>query len=208
MKRSLENNIKSIYLLGFFTGFMVVVPVFVPLLQGYGLSMSQVMQTQALFALTIALCEVPSGYIADLWGRRNAILVGSGLNALGFFSLLWADSFVDFLVYEFILGIGFSLISGADLALLYDTEVYLQKRGLRGGSGASKSLSRLIAVEAAASGAAGIAASLLLLWSLDSVVILQAFTGFAPLLLAMLLVEVPRPASDSDSPGNHSANAR
>ena len=34
MKRSLENNIKSIYLLGFFTGFMVVVPVFVPLLQG------------------------------------------------------------------------------------------------------------------------------------------------------------------------------
>lgn len=110
MKRSLENNIKAIYLLGFFTGFLVVVPVFVPLLQGYGLSMSQVLQTQALFALTIALCEVPSGYVADLWGRRNAILVGSALNALGFFSLLWADSFVDFLIYEFILGVGFSLI--------------------------------------------------------------------------------------------------
>ena len=85
--------------MGFFTGFMVVVPVFVPLLQGHGLSMTQVLQTQALFALTIALCEVPSGYIADLWGRRNAILVGSGLNALGFFSLLWADSFVDFLLF-------------------------------------------------------------------------------------------------------------
>ncbi|RLQ21344.1 MFS transporter [Seongchinamella sediminis] len=208
MKRSLENNIKAIYLLGFFTGFMVVVPVFVPLLQGYGLSMSEVMQTQALFALTIALCEVPSGYIADLWGRRNAILVGSALNALGFFSLLWADSFVDFLIYEFILGIGFSLISGADLALLYDTEVYLQERGLGGGAGASKSLSRLIAVEAAASGAAGIAASLLLLWSMDSVVMLQAFTGFAPLLLALLLVEAPRPAGAEASTGGHGANAR
>ncbi|WP_279253596.1 MFS transporter [Candidatus Seongchinamella marina] len=106
MKRSLENNIRAIYLLGFFTGFLVVLPVFVPLLQGYGLSMSQVMQTQALFALTIALCEVPSGYIADIWGRRNAILVGSACNALGVFSLLWADSFVDFLIYEFILGVG------------------------------------------------------------------------------------------------------
>lgn len=207
MKRSLENNIRAIYLLGFFTGFLVVVPVFVPLLQGYGLSMSQVMQTQALFALTIALCEVPSGYIADIWGRRNAILVGSACNALGFFSLLWADSFVDFLIYEFILGVGFSLVSGADLALLYDTEVYLRERGIRGGPGASKSLSRLISVEAAASGAAGIAASLLLLWSMDGVVIVQAFTGFAPFLLALLLIEAPRPKAEKELNG-HSDNAR
>lgn len=213
MKRSLQNNIKAIYVLGFFTGFMVVIPVFVPLLQGHGLSMSQVLQTQALFALTIALCEVPSGYLADLWGRRNAILVGSGLNALGFLSLLWADSFVDFLLYEFILGLGFSLISGSDLALLYDTEVHLQERGLRGGNGAGKSLSRLIAVEAAASGIAGIVASLLLLWSLESVVVVQAFTGFAPFLLALLLVEAPRPAASSDATqvattAGHGDNAR
>jgi MFS family permease len=207
VKRSLENNIRAIYLLGFFTGFLVVVPVFVPLLQGYGLSMSQVMQTQALFALTIALCEVPSGYIADIWGRRNTILVGSACNALGVFSLLWADSFIDFLIYEFILGVGFSLVSGADLALLYDTEVYLRERGIRGGPGASKSLSRLISVEAAASGVAGIAASLLLLWSMDGVVIVQAFTGFAPFLLALLLIEAPRPIAEKELNG-HSDNAR
>ena len=184
-----------------------MVPVFVPLLQGYGLSMSQVMQTQALFALTIALCEVPSGYIADIWGRRNTILVGSACNALGVFSLLWADSFIDFLIYEFILGVGFSLVSGADLALLYDTEVYLRERGIRGGPGASKSLSRLISVEAAASGVAGIAASLLLLWSMDGVVIVQAFTGFAPFLLALLLIEAPRPIAEKELNG-HSDNAR
>lgn len=172
---------------------MVVVPVFVPLLQGYGLSMSQVLQTQALFALTIAVCEVPSGYLADLWGRREAILLGSVLNAAGFLSLLWAGSFVDFLLYEFIVGIGFSLISGADLALLYDTELYLKQEGLPGGAGASRSLSRLISIEAAASGVAGIAASVLLLWSLDAIVLAQAFTGLAPLALAPLLVEVPRP---------------
>jgi len=169
--------------------------------------MSQVMQTQALFALTIALCEVPSGYIADIWGRRNAILVGSACNALGVFSLLWADSFIDFLIYEFILGVGFSLVSGADLALLYDTEVYLRERGIRGGPGASKSLSRLISVEAAASGVAGIAASLLLLWSMDGVVIVQAFTGFAPFLLALLLIEAPRPIAEKELNG-HSDNAR
>ena len=96
MNRSLQNNIRTIYVMGFFHSFIVIVPVFVPLLQGYGLSMSQVLQTQAIFALTTALFEVPSGYIADLWGRRPAILLGSVLNGIGFFSLFWADSFVDF----------------------------------------------------------------------------------------------------------------
>jgi len=204
VSRSLHTNIRAIYLLGFFHGFMVVVPVFVPLLQGFGLSMSQVLQTQALFALTIALCEVPSGYLADLWGRRRAILVGSALNAVGFLSLLSADSFVDFLLYEFVLGLGFSLISGADLALLYDTEVYLAERRLPGGAGPGKSLSRLIAVEAAASAVAGLTASLLLLWSMDAVVLLQAITGLVPLALGLILVEVPRPRT----PGSHRDNGR
>ncbi|MEM8563527.1 MAG: MFS transporter, partial [Pseudomonadota bacterium] len=162
MNRSLQNNIRTIYLMGFFTGFLVVLPVFVPLLQGHGLSMSQVLQTQALFALTIALFEVPSGYFADIYGRKRAIMIGAALNAVGFLSLLWADSFLDFVAYEIILGVGFSLISGTDLALLYDTEVHLREKHLSGGAGASKSLSRLIAIEAAASGLAGVAASLLL----------------------------------------------
>ena len=192
MKRSLHNNIRTIYLMGFCQSFMVVIPVFVPLLQGHGLSMSQVLQTQALFALTIALFEVPSGYLADIWGRRPVILVGSALNAVGFLSLLWADSFADFVVYEIILGVGFSLISGTDLALLYDTEVYLRKKDLPGGAGAGKSLSRLISVEAAASGLAGVAASLLLLWSMQGVIIAQACAGLLPVLLALFLVEVPR----------------
>ncbi len=195
MKRSLQNNIRTIYMMGFCHSFMVLIPVFVPLLQGYGLSMSQVLQTQALFALTIAFCEVPSGYIADIWGRRNAVLLGSILNAFGFFSLLWADTFVDFLIYEFILGVGFSLISGADLALLYDTEVYLQNNGLEGGACVGRSLSRLISIEAAASGIAGVMASILLIWSLDWVVWVQAFTGVMPFLLGLFLVEPPRPVT-------------
>ena len=204
MNRSLHNNIRTIYLLGFFNSFMVVNPVFVPLLQGYGLSMNQVLQTQALFALTIALFEVPSGYIADMWGRRRAIVIGSVFYAGGFLCLLGADSFVDFLIYEVILGLGFSLISGADLALLYDTEVYLQERDLPHGVGAGKSISRLISIEAAASGIAGIAASLLLLWSLESVVVVQAILGLMPLVLAFALVEVPRPAVKA----SHRNNAR
>ena len=191
--------------MGFFHSFMVVIPVFVPLVQGYGLSMTQVLQTQALFAITVALFEVPSGYIADIWGRKRAILVGSLLNGFGFLLLLWADGFADFLAYEFILGLGISLISGADLALLYDTETILRERNEPGGAGASRSLSRLISIEAGASGVAGIVASLLLIYStMEALLLVQAVAGFMPLVLGLWLVETPRPKL----PVSHGANAR
>jgi len=194
VNRSLRVNIPVIYLMGFFHSFMLVVPVFVPLLQGYGLSMAQVLQTQALFALTVAILEVPSGYIADIWGRKQAIVLGSLLNGVGFLYLVWADSFADFLLYEFCLGVGVSLISGADLALLYDSETWLAEQGQGGGAGASKSLSRLISIEAGASGIAGILASVLLLWSNMQVLLLvQAVTAFTPFVLGLMLVEAPRP---------------
>ncbi len=209
MKRSLRVNIVAIYLMGFFHSFMVVIPVFVPLVQGYGLSMAQVLQTQALFALTVAVFEVPSGYIADVWGRRRAILAGSALNGVGFLWLLWSDSFADFLVYEFFLGVGISLISGADLALLYDSETQLEAAAGGGSGGASKSLSRLISIEAGASGVAGICASLLLLFAdMGTLVKVQAVCGFVPLLLGLLLVETPRPILSQGHAGNAQAIIR
>lgn len=205
VERSLRINIVAIYMMGFFHSFMVVIPVFVPLVQGYGLSMAQVLQTQALFALTVAVFEVPSGYIADVWGRRRAILAGSALNGIGFLWLLWADGFVDFLVYEFFLGVGISLISGADLALLYDSETQLEAEHSGAGAGASKSLSRLISIEAGASGVAGICASLLLLFAdMATLVKVQAICGFVPLLLGLVLVETPRPILSQ----GHASNAQ
>ena len=201
VRRSLKINIVAIYVMGFFHSFVLVVPVFVPLVQDYGLSMAQVLQTQALYALTIACFEVPSGYIADIWGRKRAILVGSAFNGVGFLSLLWADSFADFLVYEFMLGVGVSLISGADLALLYDSEKSLEDTG--GAAGASRSLSRLISVEAGASGVAGLGAGLLLwLGDMRLLISLQAICGFIPLALGLLLVEAPRPHLTQGHGGN------
>lgn len=188
--------------MGFFMAFMVVMPVFVPLLQGFGLSMSQILQTQAIFALTIALCEVPSGYIADLWGRKNVLVLGSLLNALGFAWIWLADSFLDFVIYEIILGVGMSLASGADLALLYDSEAYLKRNNVSGAAEPSKTISRLVSIEAAAAAVAGVLTGLLMNHSIELVVLVQALTGFFPLALALSLVEPPRPASTGDQGNN------
>lgn len=204
MKRSLKLNSYAIYIMGFFHSFVLIVPVFVPLVQDYGLSMAQVLQTQAFYALTIACFEVPSGYIADVWGRRKAIAVGSAINGLGFLWLIEADGFADFLVYEFLLGLGLSLISGADLALLYDSEKELEAQA-EANPRASKSLARLIAIEAGASGIAGVAAGLILMMgTMQDLILLQAICGFVPLALSTMLLESPRP----QLPQCHAANTR
>lgn len=204
VRRSLKTNPAIIYSMGFFHAFMLIIPVFVPLAQGYGLSMSQVMQTQALYALTVACFEVPSGYIADVWGRKRAVVLGSGINGLGFLWLVNAQGFNDFLIYEVLLGIGISLISGADLALLYDSEKILEEQG-EAGANSGKALSRLIAVEAGASGVAGLAAALLLLITdLQGLLWVQAVFGAMPLVLGFFLVETPRPILTQ----GHGANTR
>ena len=128
MEKELEKNIVNLYGPSFFQNAMIVTAVFVPLMQRHGLSMSEVLQTQALFALVIAILEVPSGYMADLWGRKNTLLTGSIFTVIAFVWLTAANNFTDFLVYECLMGIGISLNSGIDLALLYDSQNNLNRR--------------------------------------------------------------------------------
>ncbi len=84
--------------------------------------MQQIFLLQAVFAVVVLVMEIPSGYAADLLGRRITLLVGSVFIALGHTMLLFADGFAGLAVFELCLGIGSSLVSGTDLAILYDSE--------------------------------------------------------------------------------------
>ncbi len=203
MELTLRNNIKTIYWMFFFQSFMIVIAIFVPLLQRHGLTMSQVLQTQALFAFVVAMTEVPSGYLADLWGRKNTIIIGQGLIALGYLYLLQAETFFDFLVYEAFMGLGISLSSGADLALLYDTQTALNTSG-QPGVAPGKHIARLVALEGYGGAVSGLAASFLTLMGLDWVLWAQFFCGFFALSFALCLVEAPRVISLE----SHSQNMR
>ncbi len=75
----------------------------------------------AIYSVVIACVEVPSGYIADLWGRKKALTIGMLLATLGFASYSFSSGFWGFLVAEIALGIGQAFVSGTDSALLYDT---------------------------------------------------------------------------------------
>jgi MFS family permease len=118
-----KKNVKLLYAFSFFDPFMIVIPVWVPYLATHGITMRQFMELQAVFALVILCGEVPSGLLSDLWGRKKTLLVGSTLKAISFSLLPLWSSYEGFLVYHLTMGIALSMISGGDVALLYDSHL-------------------------------------------------------------------------------------
>jgi hypothetical protein len=101
---------------------LFVLPVLVPYYHDViGLSFSQFLLGEVLFSTIVVLMEVPSGWLADMWKRRLVLMIGSLTEIFGFALLLNADSFAMALLVQGSLGIGVSLISGTNTALLYDT---------------------------------------------------------------------------------------
>ena len=217
MSAQLSNNIGRTLLLSFFESFLVIMPVAVPFFQSKGLSMQEVFALQALFGLVVLVTEVPSGYVADLLGRKRTLVLGAAFVGVGHSLLLNADGFWTLALFETALGIGHSLISGADIALLYDSAVTEPSAGEREGvplayegsagerEGAPLAhdpkpdrdarrqvVGRLHASRSLSEAAAGLVCSIVFLWwTMQELVIVQVITGWLPLVLALRLTEPP-----------------
>lgn len=96
-------------------------PVIVVFYQENGLTMQEIFWLKSIYSVSVVIMEIPSGYLADVWGRKNTLLLGGILGACGFAMYSFSFDFWAFAAAEVILGIGSSFISGADSALLYDT---------------------------------------------------------------------------------------
>ena len=100
---------------------MLIMPIITLFYQENGLGMKDVLLLQGVYSVAIVVLEIPSGYFADIWGRKRTLIIGSVLGVLGFAIYSFTAGFWGFLIAELILGVGQSFISGSDSALLYDT---------------------------------------------------------------------------------------
>ncbi|MEM8766575.1 MAG: MFS transporter [Pseudomonadota bacterium] len=193
-QRQLHSNLLRTLWLGFFQVFLVFMPIAVPYFQSKGLSMTEVFVLQAFFGFVVLITEVPSGYLADLLGRKSTLVVGAAIAGIGHSLLLVADGFWGLAMFELALGVAHSLISGADIAMLYDTELALG----RGEQAQRQVVGRLYGFRTVSESIAAVLCSLLLLHSMDTVIFVQAAAGWIPLVLALLLVEPPGERLSSD----------
>jgi len=118
---NLKHNIFKMYLLKGVLWFMVAMPIIVLFFQEHGLSLTEVMIIQAIYSLSVAMFEIPSGYIADLFGRKHTIVLSTIFSFSGYLVFSFFGGFYAFAAASILVGIGGSLMSGSDSALLYDT---------------------------------------------------------------------------------------
>ena len=99
------------------------------LLQERGLTLGQVLLFEAVFAAITVAAEVPTGMVADRFGRRLSLLASGILTALGLTVFGLAGSFELLLLAFGLFGVGLSLMSGADDAMLFDSLAPLGRGG-------------------------------------------------------------------------------
>src|SRR5262245_24552846 len=73
-----------------------------------------------VYAVTAIVCEVPTGQLADRFGRRRAMIWGALMMAAGCMVDAHGRSFWAFALGEGLLALGMTLSSGADSAYLFD----------------------------------------------------------------------------------------
>ncbi len=76
---------------------------------------------EALTWFTVTLIEIPSGAIADLWGKKRAIVVSYILIGSGNIFMFFADGIWLLAASAVVIAIGLAFLSGAFEALTYDS---------------------------------------------------------------------------------------
>lgn len=95
----------------------IVVPFY---LQRMGFSYTQMFLMETIFSVSLFLFEVPTGVIADKYGRKTSLFLGSLLFGLSFIFIGFTHSVLVFILSQILGALGMSMISGADTALVYE----------------------------------------------------------------------------------------
>jgi MFS family permease len=88
------------------------------------MNVQMVVYTEIIYALTVTALEVPSGILADKFGRKRVLAICGVLSAAEFALLFFASNFWMFALVVFLSGTGKALSSGSENALLYDSLLF------------------------------------------------------------------------------------
>jgi MFS family permease len=119
---SYEGNIPKFFIYRILYNFMLFLPVWVIFMQDkFGLTLTQVTFNDSAFWITMALTEVPTGAVADTWGRKQSQLIGMLIAIASILTFALAPVYPLVLLANSLWAVGITFISGAELALFYDT---------------------------------------------------------------------------------------
>ena len=115
------DNITKAGLVNFFSALYFYLPIATLWYQSKGLNLTQVGTLNGFMIITIFLTNIPTGVLADKIGRKLSIVIAMMLQVLGEVLFLFSRTFWSFAFVAMIAGLGFSFMSGAFDAIIFDT---------------------------------------------------------------------------------------
>ena len=123
-----KTNITKIYLANFLKNLhffgSIAIPFFIEWIQ---VDYTRIFLLQAWFIFWTFILEIPTGIIADKWGRKYSVGLGCMLFGIDMLFFGISRNYYIFYLAEFLGALGFTMISGADKALLYDTLIEINE---------------------------------------------------------------------------------
>lgn len=117
-----ERNLRLLFAYWFLRDFQLWIPVWVVYLTiNRGFSLTEVTTAESAFLIGVLLLEVPTGAVADRYGRSRSMALGALVLGVAILTFALTSSFAILLVSFLVWSVGHTLMSGADMALLYDT---------------------------------------------------------------------------------------
>lgn len=119
--KQLEKNIPKGYWFTFISSFDLTHGVWMLYLAHKGLSLFQIGIMETIFHITSFSMELPTGIIADIYGRKTSRTLGRLLSVISVIIMIYSTSVYFFGLSFILLAISYNLESGAGSALIYDS---------------------------------------------------------------------------------------
>ncbi len=120
-KKNFERNIKLNYIISSLMWGRFFIPVLALFYIASQVTLEQFTIIMAVFAFSTLILEIPTGVIADLLGKKKALLISRAMYVIEIILIAFFNGFWIFLIAKIISGIGVSFGSGTNSALLYDS---------------------------------------------------------------------------------------
>ncbi len=196
-----KSNESIVVVFRFFWMFIPILSVFIPFAESLDISMTEFFVTQSVFGIVVCILEVPSGYLADLFGRKKVIVLGSFVSGCAFVYLNFVEGFRGLLVFDALLGVSMAMVSGADYSLMFDSIKSKMKSPDRKVQG--QWVSRYQRSTLLGESLSAFSAALVGLVGLNMIFSFSAIVGWFPFMICLFLKEVTIERMDSSK---HSDN--
>ncbi len=181
---NLKKQIRTLYITGVL-GNLSLTGAWVVILAARGFSLVQIGFAETVFHITSLICEIPSGMLADMYGRKKMLVLGNLMTITGDIVMFLSQDYWMVLLSMPFHAMAYNFASGSGEALAYDS---MKKVGKQ--EGYEKYVSNQSIIFRIASGISTLAAGLALYLGYRKSYMISAVMGLITLCFTLTLFEI------------------